>query len=256
MSNYICKICSNEFRRYGKRIPKFCSFECRNKSYEKIKFMKCKQCKKNFSGTTREMQGKKKFCSQNCVNAWKKNAYIGRKYVKDATVGCNYCGEKITRIPGKINKKNYCDKRCRGKAVWKEKSLSDLMMFKSCFTMTSKGLMKFKSKWEAAFAVDFLDKKGLKWEYEKTKFQLSNHLHLQYTPDFFIKDNESFVEIKGYDKSNSIEKFKNFRKENPEIPIIFANKKVLEKVYKLNLKNEYLNTFCTTGGSSLSTLSV
>ena len=75
-----CLICEKELKT-GK---KYCSYSCRNKSYEKTVTMKCEQCSEEFSGTTTAMYNKNRFCSQNCVNEWKKTAYCGRKidYIK------------------------------------------------------------------------------------------------------------------------------------------------------------------------------
>jgi hypothetical protein len=79
---FVCKVCGKDFKRCPAKgkIPKCCSFECRNKSYIRIKSFNCKQCGKLVEGSARKIDKKRKFCSQECVCEWKKKAYTGRQY--------------------------------------------------------------------------------------------------------------------------------------------------------------------------------
>lgn len=223
---------------------KYCFLACRNKSYEKVKAFACEQCKKEFSGTVRELKGKRRFCSQNCVNEWKKTEYKGKKRKKYVTVNCNYCKSEITRMPSKINKKNYCDKTCRGRAVWESKNLSEKMVWRPCHGIVGGERKWFRSMWELVFAKDFLEKRGFKWQYEPKTFKLSDGS--TYTPDFYIEDDDAWVEIKGYDREGSVKRFLKFKEEYAETAIL-ANEYVLKGVYGLNLSHKYLKSLCVQG---------
>lgn len=243
---YECQMCGADFKRTGKKIPKFCSLACRNKSYKRIKTFSCEWCKKEFSGTKRELTGKKRFCSQSCTNERKRVAYRGKK-VKYITVGCNYCKKGFTRMPSKMNEKNYCDKSCRGKAVWKEKNLSEKMVWKPCHGIVGDKRRWFRSMWELVFAKDFLSERGFTWQYEPTTFNLSDGS--TYTPDFYIEDDDLWVEVKGYEREVSIKRFLKFREEYAETAIL-ANEYVLKSVYGLNLEHKYLKSLCVEGGQA------
>jgi len=61
---------------------------------------------------------------------------------------------------------------------------------------------RFRSRLEARWAV-FFDAIGIKWEYEKEEFELSNGR--RYLPDFYLEDWELWCEIKPGKKSMSTE---------------------------------------------------
>lgn len=244
---YTCQICEKEFKRRGKKIPKTCSYECRNESYKKIKQFKCEHCNKVHEGTARELTGKARFCSQDCTNEWKKIAYKGRK-LDYILIECNFCSKSIERMPSKVNKRNYCNKSCRGKDIWKIKNLSQKMRWKPCLGIIQGKKMWFRSKWELVFAKDFLEKNNLKWKYESKSFALSDGS--TYTPDFYVEDDNVWIEVKGYDKSNSTDRFFKFREDFPDENSIFANEYVLKNIYGLNLNNKYLNSLCAEDQAS------
>ena len=50
-----------------------------------------------------------------------------------------------------------------------------------------------RSGWEVKYA-KYLDKHKIEWTYEPTTFELEN---TTYTPDFYLKDEDKYVEIKG-----------------------------------------------------------
>lgn len=187
----------------------------------------------------------RRFCSQKCTNKWKKEAYKKQR-VEYIIVECGCCGKELERQPSKVNKRNYCNKSCRGKHIWEMESLSQKMVYKPCHGMIGNKKMWFRSKWELVFVQDFLEASGLVWDYEPKSFQLLDGS--KYTPDFYIQDDDVYVEIKGYDKSDSTKRFFKFTEEYPEVNIIFANKYILTDFYKLNLDNKYLNSLCVVEG--------
>lgn len=78
-----------------------------------------------------------------------------------------------------------------------------------------------RSSWEVAYA-KYLDLKNIRWYYEWVTFDLEN---TTYTPDFFIPEENMFVEIKGYMRKKTGEKIDCFRKKYPEknFKILFGN---------------------------------
>lgn len=242
-----CKRCGKEFKRFPpkNKIPKYCSLKCRNEGYIKNTVFSCEWCKKEFFDSVRDLSGKNRFCSQKCVNEWKKEAYK-EKRVEYVFIECDYCGKKMERVPSKVNKKNYCNKSCKGKYFWEK--ISKKMVWKPCHGVIKGQKMFFRSRWELVFAIDFLEKSNLKWEYEPKSFTLSDGS--KYTPDFYIEDDGVWVEVKGYDKSGSSKRFFAFREQYPEENTIFANEYVLKSVYGLNLDYNYLKSICSEGQDS------
>ena len=98
------------------------------------------------------------------------------------------------------------------------------------------------SRWEAAFIKDYLEKNNHSWKYEPEKFILRNGMG--YTPDFYIEDENLWVEIKGckyYDRFNKTEMFP---LEYPEFNYVVADYDVLRDRFGLNLSQERLHEVC------------
>lgn len=66
------------------------------------------------------------------------------------------------------------------------------------------GVIKLRSKLEAAYA-DFLDEHNILWLYESKSFPYLDKegRRRTYTPDFYLPDEDKFIEIKGYDNGNA-----------------------------------------------------
>jgi hypothetical protein len=78
----------------------------------------------------------------------------------------------------------------------------------------------FHSSWEIAYA-KYLDKQGTKWEYEPKAFDLGK---TSYTPDFYLPERDTYVEIKGYWRDDAKKKFKLFKKKYSYIQIMLLEK--------------------------------
>lgn len=256
MKQYICKQCTKEFESARiTRAPKFCSFECRDQSYTKIKSFKCEQCAIEVSANSRSIKDNRKFCSQSCANEWKKVAYCGKKieYIK---VNCKECNKELERQPSKIYTKNvFCDKTCKGKWI-AENILINVKSKMHREAFTSKGKIIFRSRWEIAFVKDYLDLNNLQWQYEPKTFTLSNGQ--KYTPDFYMKDLNQWVEIKGSDKRKQKNRYKAdlFSKDFPNEKILFLTEIELKRDYKINLSHVYLNSLCSDQGEGRQTQEV
>ena len=109
------------------------------------------------------------------------------------------CGVNFEVYPARKDTARYCSTKCK-----KKYSISKAKYFEY------KDL-KLRSSWELTFA-KYLDGKGLSWKYEPESFETS---HGFYTPDFWVEELNSYVEVKGYFRDeNSKQKFEEFSKSH------------------------------------------
>jgi len=100
----------------------------------------------------------------------------------------------------------------------------------------------FYSRWEANIArlYNYL---GTKWKYESKTFDIGEQM---YTPDFFLPDENKFVEVKNFWWKYSKERDRKFRKVYPNVQLDVILKEQylkLEKQYAHHiLKWEYKNS--------------
>ena len=86
--------------------------------------------------------------------------------------------------------------------------------------------IRMRSSWEVAYA-KYLDKQGTKWQYESKTFDLG---YTTYTPDFYLPESDTYIEIKGYWRYLSKIKFIKFKEMFRNITIVVLNKKDLIKL--------------------------
>jgi hypothetical protein len=79
---------------------------------------------------------------------------------------------------------------------------------------------EFKSQYEVDFS-KWLTRNGIRWEYERWGFPVGDNGH--YTPDFFCMQFGCFVETKGIWGVGAKTKFRKFRLQYPNVPIIVAS---------------------------------
>jgi len=141
---------------------------------------------KLFVGKNNHMFGKKRSCSwtseRNKKQVGELNPFYGKHHTEES---------KFKQIISKIRNNKY-------KFNPTEKYYLDLKM-------------KFKSNWEANMAriFNFLE---LTWYYEPQIFKLKSSF---YCPDFYIKDWNCFIEVKGYMYPKSLQKINEFKEKYP-----------------------------------------
>jgi hypothetical protein len=86
--------------------------------------------------------------------------------------------------------------------------------------------IKMRSSWEVAYA-KYLDKNNIKWLYEPKTFDLGN---TTYTPDFYLPETDTYIEIKGRWFKDSKEKFLLFKKKYYSVNITLLTKKELAQL--------------------------
>jgi len=83
-----------------------------------------------------------------------------------------------------------------------------------------------RSSYEIRFAY-FLSLSGYKWKYESKTFDLGN---TTYTPDFYIRDFNCYIEIKGWWRDDAKRKFNKFKRLYPKIRIKVLGQKELQSI--------------------------
>lgn len=163
----------------------------------------CKFCDKSFITLKSK---NRKFCSKECSSKYFEITHKGGKFKKEKNP--NYKnGDKL-------------------KQKWKSGCFNNRKQSEKLYTTGKKieefGVV-FRSSWEYEYA-KFLNKNMIKWEYEPKRFILKEGGY--YTPDFYLIEEERFVEIKGYWWKKSKERFERFRKEYPMINIEVINEEI------------------------------
>ena len=109
------------------RWQKYCSIKCATEQHaykpKNGRYVKCLYCgKKVYACPSREKQGREKFCSQDCANAYKtaQNTFLVR---------CLYCGKELREVNSKLIRVKvgfFCDRQCckkylrfRNSPTWK-----------------------------------------------------------------------------------------------------------------------------------------
>jgi len=164
-------------------------------------------------------------------NSGKKNGHY-KNGIKNRKVYCIDCG--------KLLKNNY-SKRCKSCSSKErlnrpeEKLKSRLRVLGNKNPMFGKlpkwGIVgsykktKCRSFYELNFA-RFLTCSHIKWKYESKTFDLGN---TTYTPDFYLPEFDTYIEIKGIWIHDAKEKFNNFKKKYKDIKIKIFNQEELNR---------------------------
>lgn len=118
---------------------------------------------------------------------------------------CRYCNKELVRkiySNGTLNPmKNQSNPYSRAKGG-KRKDLDNIY---------------FRSSWEANIA-RYYNYLGIKWEYEPKTFVFKNITRgsVSYTPDFYIPEEDKWIEVKGWMDSKSKTKLRRFKDQYPE----------------------------------------
>jgi hypothetical protein len=92
-----------------------------------------------------------------------------------------------------------------------------------------------RSGWEVAFAL-WLDFMGIKWEYETKRFWLSKGHY--YTPDFYLPDQDTHVELKGWLSDKDKKKIEKFQKLYPDVKYFCFFQQHLAEVLEFHPKRK------------------
>jgi hypothetical protein len=196
----MCKACLHKYRK----IPK--CIECG----KKIKNYYAKRCKKCFN----------KWMKENSCNFKRKNRFgENNSNFRHGKTYNNHCEDCHKLLSG------YRAKRC--KSCSKKGKRSVLFGKPSHHGKREKyNNILMRSSYEVKYA-KYLDKQGITWLYESKTFDLGN---CTYTPDFYLPETDTYIEIKGYWRDDAIKKFKLFKKLYSKINIEVLDYKKLKNL--------------------------
>lgn len=114
---------------------------------------------------------------------------------------CRYCNKELVRKIYSNGRKESEKHHSRAKGG-KRKDLDNIY---------------FRSSWEANIA-RYYNYLGIKWEYEPKTFVFKNITRgsVSYTPDFYIPEEDKWIEVKGWMDSKSKTKLRRFKDQYPE----------------------------------------
>jgi len=127
-------------------------------------------------------------------------------------------------------KRKYCSNKCHMAIMGGKPTSPRAARGKAGIRKDISDKIYFYSRWEANYA-RLLNYLGIKWEYQPKTFDLETQ---NYTPDFYLPDEDRFVEIKNFLWKYSKERDKKFRKLYPDVKLTL----LLKKDY-LKLENKY-----------------
>ena len=206
-----CKLCGKKLSKTIYTICITCHKGKNNESYKHGRYIHkkryCKKCNKLIT-----IFGKSGLCRSCSISGKNHRSYIdGRSLRKHFCIDCK---KEISNIYAKRckscshkGKKNFMYGKCSG---WKRIKYKGIWM---------------RSSWEVAYA-KYLDKQDIKWLYEPKTFDLGD---TTYTPDFYLPESDTYIEIKGYWNERSKWVFPLFKKCYPKIKIKLLQKKELQQ---------------------------
>jgi hypothetical protein len=220
------KLCIDCWRKFA--IGKKASWYGRKHTKKtKIKMSKAQKRNKHAfkNGKSKCIGCNKEICygSKRCVRCFHK--ILSKKFKeKKPSKKCIEASIKANSHPMSKEIKNKIKESMKGKNKGKRSALfgKPAPFIKK---IKYKGI-KMRSSWEVAYA-KYLDRQGIKWLYESKTFDLGD---TTYTPDFYLPESDTYVEIKGRWFGDSKKKFDLFRKKYYSMNIILLMKKELLKL--------------------------
>jgi len=236
----ICLTCNLEIPRRGGKY--YCSLKCRStgtikKNRKNISLQKkCVVCSKDYDVDYYNRKYSK-LCSKVCVGEFNRRRITGLKdNSKYIIANCLCCDNEFERRKLDIKRKNgkiFCSKSCRSKYSF-EHGVRDVLRSHN-FKING---LTVRSRWEAAFIKDYLERNNLEWEYEPERFDVDGR---GYRPDFYIKTLDMWVEVKGCLYFDRFNKCQRFQELYPELNYVVADANVLQNRFGLNLSEQRLS---------------
>ena len=175
-----------------------------------------------------------KFCGPECHFAWRSELHSGKgnpnadkNFLGKA---CGYCGKKFYPRNGR-QAAVYCNMQCLAKS-FSARTLSK-PPYQTAYKRTDIGDFVFRSSWEANYA-RLLNHWGKSWRYESKRFEFPNQRRrpYSYTPDFYLPETDTYVEIKGYEKPIDRTKLRLMKKHYPDVKLSYIPKDIYFQIEK------------------------
>ena len=206
---------------------------------------KCKRggCAKPFEARYYEP---KKFCSSNCAASFnngkreqsretrqkiaaslrgRPSKYKGKIIVPRLIKVCLTCGEEFSTQRWQNHK--YCSVPCAIKNIGARRTSPKAARAKAGVRPDISSTIYFYSRWEANFA-RVLNLLRTKWEFQHKTFDLGFQ---NYTPDFYLPESDTYVEIKNFLSDYSSRRHNGFKKLYPEVKLILVLMARLQKLH-------------------------
>lgn len=223
------------------------------KSYKKKKYpYNCKECSVEYFST--KANEKRKINPLTCSSCSIKKLWTDKEYRKkhEEALKIAHNTEEVKIKHSKASLKNFENEEFKKQAlerinspksrekaknsiieVWKDEDkvkqlISKMFKTRSRTVICSKGQVQVKSSYEERL-IHLLDKLNLSWEYEPKTFYLEE-MKKNYIPDFYIKELDVYVEVKGYWYKDAKEKWDYWLIKSPDIKKILINKQILIKL--------------------------
>jgi hypothetical protein len=190
-----CVICNKQFWIYPSHIAGHitCSKECANKNRSlkarkhKIIDINCKTCGKLFSV---KENSKRKFCSPLCFSNDKKKNRVH--------YNCVICNKEMEVRKSHYSESNKCcSKLCQNQAQSRGLIIGHVQGGKAGYRLDIENSPYFKSSFEADY-YRYCLYKNVSMEYEKRTLRATIDDKIRsYTPDFFLIDEDCYLELKG-----------------------------------------------------------
>ena len=136
----------------------------------------------------------------------------------------------------------YCSRKCAIKDVGSRPTSPRAARAKAGIRADISPTIYFFSRWEANYA-RLLNYLGIKWVHQPKTFQLKSQ---KYTPDFYLPESDTYIEIKNYLSDYSRNRDKQFREIYPDCKLALILKSdylALQKEYAPKIREwEYSTT--------------
>jgi len=160
----------------------------------------------------------------------RKNPYKGILKTPRINVVCANpkCGKVF--LSEKYRNRKYCSNKCTMSVVGGRPTSAKASRGKAGIRKDISDTIYFYSRWEANFArlQNYL---GIEWKYEPKTFDLGSQ---NYTPDFYLPETDTYVEVKNFLWKYSKIRDQKFRKLYPNIKL-----QLLLKEDYIKLENKY-----------------
>jgi len=193
---------------------------------------------------------KRVYCSKSCSNTCSNLARgahsveTRKKISKSLTGRLNPQGRTITLVDKSCKnsactnifksepwkKQKYCSNKCAMKVIGGKSTSPKASRGKAGIRKDISTTAYFHSRWEANIARLF-NYLNIKWEYEPKMFDIGEQM---YTPDFYLPETDTYIEVKNFWNDFSKERDTKFRKTYPDVKL-----KVILKEDYLKLQDKY-----------------
>lgn len=219
-------------------------FDSKRKPFQK-KVCKNPTCQLSFQVKPHDLH-KRKYCSSRCaglVNSPLRKASLETRLKISAalkgnqnplkglpkvriTIKCFNCQKEFKVQPYLKNRRKFCSNRCAMSVIGSQTTSPKASKGKSGIRIDIDPKICFYSTWEANIArvFNFL---GITWEYAPTIFELGNHT---YRPDFFLPEDNSYIEVKNFMNDYSFKRDQLFRIKYPHIKLEVLSKKEYKEI--------------------------